>query len=51
MLKKTLAAMLVVVLAVVFTGCAEDEHKITQKKETQTESTPHDVKPGEMTVE
>jgi len=51
MLKKTLAALFVLMFAVVFTGCAEDEHKITQKKETQTESTPHDVKPGEMTVE
>lgn len=51
MFKKLVGGVLVVAAAVVFTGCAEDEHKITQKKETQTESTPTDVKPGEMTVE
>lgn len=51
MLKKLLGAVLVMTLAVVFTGCAEDEHKITTKKETQTESTPTDTSPGTMTVE
>jgi Flp pilus assembly protein TadD len=51
MLKKLLGTMLVVTLAVVFTGCAEDEHKMTQKRETQTESTPQDTSPGTMTVE
>ena len=51
MFKKMVGALLVVAAAVVFTGCAEDEHKITQKRETQTETTPQDTSPGTMVVE
>ena len=51
MIKKLLGALLVVTLAVAFTGCAEDEHKVTQKRETKTESTPQDKSPGTMVVE
>ena len=51
MFRKLLSIMLVATFAVAFTGCAEDEHKVTQKKETQHESTPTDKSPGTMVVE
>lgn len=42
-------------LALAFTfcvvGCAENEYKVTDKEESQTESTPTDVSPGGMIVE
>lgn len=32
-------------------GCAENEHKVTEKKEVKTEGEVRDVSPGEMVVE
>jgi len=41
------------VLAFIFcvTGCAENEHRVTDKEESHTESTPTDASPGGMIVE
>ncbi len=33
------------------TGCSENEHKVTEKKEVKTEGEVRDVSPGEMVVE
>ncbi len=41
-----LAAAFIVAVA----GCAEDEIKTSTQTETQTESAPQDVSPGEMIV-
>lgn len=42
---------LVLLFAAAFTGCAENEHKVTTKKESKTESEPKDSSPGQMVVE
>ncbi|MBI5764822.1 MAG: hypothetical protein HZA51_15000 [Planctomycetes bacterium] len=51
MFRKLLSLMFVVAVATVFTGCAENEHKVTTKKESQHESQPEDKSPGTMVVE
>lgn len=51
MFRKLMSLMLVIALATVFTGCAENEHKVTTKKESQHESQPQDKSPGTMVVE
>lgn len=51
MIRKLLGITLVLLLAVAFTGCAENEHKVTTKKESQIESAPRDTSPGHMVVE
>lgn len=51
MLRKLCTLSFVLAFAFCITGCAEPEYKVTDKKESQTESTPHDVSPGEMVVE
>ncbi len=51
MIRKLFSLALVIAVAVVFTGCAENEHKVTTKKESQHESTPQDKSPGTMVVE
>ncbi len=51
MLRKLAVVMLTLVFAVCLTACAENEYKTTQKTESQTESEPQDVSPGEMIVE
>lgn len=51
MIRKLCSIAFVLAFVLCVCGCAEDEHKITEKKEVQTESTPTDVSPGEMIVE
>jgi PBP1b-binding outer membrane lipoprotein LpoB len=51
MIRKLFSLTLVTAVAVIFTGCAENEHKVTTKKESQHESTPEDKSPGTMVVE
>jgi hypothetical protein len=51
MLRKLLTLACVLAFAFVTTGCAENEHEITTKKETEHESDPQDQSPGEMVVE
>jgi hypothetical protein len=51
MLKKLCCLMLAFTLSAVFTGCAENEHKVTTEKQEQHESAPHDSSPGKMIVE
>ena len=48
---KFIGIVMIAAIAFFFTGCAENEHKVTTKKESQTESTPHDTSPGTMVVE
>jgi len=50
-MRKLCSLALVLFLAAFFCGCAENEYKVTEQKETQHESQPTDVKPGEMIVE
>jgi hypothetical protein len=49
--RKLLSLVLVVGVAAVCSGCAENEHKITQKQESQTESEPTDSSPGTPVLE
>ncbi len=51
MLKKIGCLILTLALSAVYTGCAENEHKVTTEKQEQTESAPRDKSPGEMVVE
>lgn len=51
MLKKIGCLVLVLAVAAVYSGCAENEHKITTEKQEQTESEPQDSSPGGMIVE
>jgi hypothetical protein len=51
MIRKCLTLVCSLALFAAFSGCAENEHKITEKKESKTESTPQDTSPGEMVVE
>ena len=51
MLKRLFCLMLTLAIAAVYTGCAENEHKITHEKQEQTESEPHDTSPGKMVVD
>jgi len=51
MIRKLFAFALALCISVVFTGCAENEHKVTTKKESQHESAPQDKSPGTMVVE
>ncbi len=51
MFRTLLTLTFAVCLVAIVAGCEENEVKITEKKQTQTESTPTDVKPGEMIVE
>ncbi|HWL94494.1 MAG TPA: hypothetical protein VNT79_13295 [Phycisphaerae bacterium] len=47
----TAFALAFVSASAVTTGCKEDEHKVTEKKETTYESEPTDTDQGEMVVE
>jgi hypothetical protein len=49
MIRKLLSIAIIGAIAICYVGCSEDEHKMTQKSETQTESAPKDKSPGEMT--
>jgi hypothetical protein len=51
MIKRLLCMTFVLLFAAAFTGCAENEHKMTTKKESKTESEPQDKSPGTMVVE
>lgn len=51
MIRRILSVVMVLALAAPFVGCAEDEHRVTEKKEIRTESQPRDVSPGEPIVE
>jgi hypothetical protein len=51
MLRKLCTLVLSLAFVVAVTGCAEDEYKVTDKKEVQKESNPTDVSPGTMIVE
>ena len=51
MIRKLCSLGFVVAFAIGVCGCAEPEYKTTQKTETQSESTPQDVSPGEMIVD
>ncbi len=51
MLKKLLCLAFVLALSIVYTGCAENEHKVTSEKQEQHESAPQDTSPGGMVVE
>jgi len=51
MIRKMLTLALAVGFAACFTGCAENEHKMTTKEESKTESEPQDTSPGTMVVE
>ena len=51
MLRKLCTLTLALAFAFCVVGCAENEYKVTDKEESQTESTPTDVSPGEMVVE
>ena len=48
MLRKISGILLTLVVATVFTGCAENEYKTTTEKQEQHESAPQDRSPGEM---
>ena len=51
MIRKLCRVMLALAFVFCLAGCAENEYKVTDKKETQTESTATDVSPGEPIVE
>lgn len=51
MLRKMLSVMFVFASAYVVSGCAEDEHTVSQETQSQTESGPRDVDQGTMIVE
>jgi len=51
MLRKLCTLALTLAFALCVSGCAENEYKVTDKQETQTESTPTDTSPGHMVVE
>ncbi len=51
MIRRLFCVLIALVFAVAISACAENEYKVTEKKEIQTESTPTDVSPGEMVVE
>ena len=51
MIRKLLTMVFALAFAVCICGCAENEYKVTDKKETVTESEATDVSPGEMVVE
>ena len=51
MLKKIFCLALVLALSVVYSGCAENEHKTTTERQEQKESAPKDTSPGKMVVE
>ncbi|GMU33069.1 MAG: hypothetical protein HS101_08765 [Planctomycetia bacterium] len=51
MLRKMLSVMFVFASAYVVSGCAEDEHTVSQETQSQTESEPRDVDQGTMIVE
>jgi hypothetical protein len=52
MFRRIGGVLLALIFAIAVSGaCAQDEHEVTNKTEEQTESTPTDTSPGEMTVE
>ena len=52
MIRKCLTLLCSLAIFAGLTGCPpENEHKITEKKESKTESAPQDTSPGEMIVE
>ena len=52
MIRKLCSLLLVVAFAAALTtGCQENEHEVTHKSETTTETTPQDASPGGMIVE
>ncbi len=51
MLRKLCTMVFAMAFAVAVVGCEENEHKVTEKKETTHESQPTDSSPGTMIVE
>jgi hypothetical protein len=51
MLKKIGCLIIAFSAGVVFSGCAENEHKTTTERQEQHESAPEDTSPGTMVVE
>ncbi len=51
MLRKLSTLILSLAFVVAVVGCKENEHKVTEKKETTHETQPQDSSPGEMIVE
>lgn len=51
MVRKLCTMLFAVAFAFSVAGCEENEHKVTEKKETTHESQPQDSSPGEMVVE
>lgn len=51
MLRKLLTIVAACCFFAGVTGCAENEHKMTDKRESRTESSPEPVSPGEEVVE
>ncbi len=51
MIRKLCTLMLVIAFAAAISGCQENEHEVTHKKESTTETTPRDSSPGGMIVE
>jgi hypothetical protein len=51
MIRKLCSLIFVLAFAVVICGCAEKDVKVHQQKETQTETHPQPVSPGEPIVE
>lgn len=51
MFRKLSTVVFVMAFAFVAIGCEENEHKVTEKKETTHETQPTDSSPGTMIVE
>lgn len=51
MIRRVICVLSVLLFTVAISACAENEYKVKETKEVQTESTPTDVSPGEMIVE
>lgn len=51
MVRKICGLAMVLAWSLVYTGCAENEHKVTSEKQEQHESAPQDSSPGQMVVE
>ncbi|MBK8270934.1 MAG: hypothetical protein IPK83_22545 [Planctomycetes bacterium] len=51
MLRKLCTVVFSLAFAFAIVGCEENEHKVTEKKETTHETQPTDSSPGGMVVE
>jgi hypothetical protein len=51
MIRRLICLVIALCFGLAVSACAENEYKVKEKKEVQTESTPTDVSPGEMIVE